>query len=168
VIEKDKMTISNANRAERSGLITPDDFEPNPKNPIIAAFFRNIGMADELGSGVRNLFKFGKRYSGQDPQLIDGDIFKIIVPLDDDYSFDAETNKAQLNHDNFGKDFGINETQQRMVALIVEDVYITTERLAKTIGITQRQIESNIRKLKSLEIIEREGGRRYGRWIVKQ
>ena len=55
VIEKDRMFTENANRAEKIGLITPDNFEPNPKNPIIAAFFRNIGFADELGSGTRKL-----------------------------------------------------------------------------------------------------------------
>jgi hypothetical protein len=31
--------------------------EPNPKNPIIAAFFRNIGLADELGLRERNIYK---------------------------------------------------------------------------------------------------------------
>ena len=62
--------------------------EPFPKNPIIAAFFRNIGYADQLGSGVRNLFKYSKYYSGKDPEFIEGDIFRIIVPSDDDYSFD--------------------------------------------------------------------------------
>lgn len=29
-------------------------------NPIIVAFFRNIGYADQLGAGVRNLFKYSK------------------------------------------------------------------------------------------------------------
>lgn len=62
--------------------------EPNPKNPIIAAFFRNIGYADQLGSGVRNLFKYSKYYSGKEPQFIDGDVFRIIVPLDETYSYD--------------------------------------------------------------------------------
>ncbi|MCL2336250.1 MAG: transcriptional regulator, partial [Firmicutes bacterium] len=94
VIEKEKMYTENANRAVTGEAITPDNFEPNPKNPTIAAFFRNIGLADELGSGVRNLYKYSRRYSGQDPQLIDGDVFRIIVPLDDSYSFDAETKKA--------------------------------------------------------------------------
>ena len=45
-----------AHRATGEGYITVDNLEPNPKNPIIAAFFRNIGYADQLGSGVRNLF----------------------------------------------------------------------------------------------------------------
>ena len=32
-------------------------------------------MADELGSGVRNLFKYTKIYSGADPELIEDNIF---------------------------------------------------------------------------------------------
>jgi ATP-dependent DNA helicase RecG len=94
-IEKDRMYTENANRAVMGSVITPENAEPNPKNPIIASFFRNIGLADELGSGVRNLYKYVRRYSGNDPELIDGDVFRIIVPLDDNYSFDAETVKVQ-------------------------------------------------------------------------
>ena len=89
VIEKDKMYVENANRALYSGIITPDNLEPNPKNPIIAAFFRNIGYADQLGSGVRNLFKYTKNYSGKKPVFEEGDVFKIIIPLDDVYTPDV-------------------------------------------------------------------------------
>ena len=95
VIEKDRMYTANANRAETGDMITPDNFRPNPKNPIIASFFRNIWLADELGSGVRNLYRYGRLYSGKEPQLIDGDVFRIIVPLDDSYSFDANIGKPQ-------------------------------------------------------------------------
>ena len=63
VIEKDRMYIENANRSSGDGIITPDNMEPNTKNPIIASFFRNIGWSDRLGSGVRNIFKYSKYYS---------------------------------------------------------------------------------------------------------
>jgi len=89
VIERDRMYTENANRVTSDDPITPNNFEPNPKNPIIASFLRNIGLADELGSGVRKLFKYVRRYSGKDPELLDGDVFRTIVPLDDNYSFDA-------------------------------------------------------------------------------
>ena len=36
---------------------------------------------DELGSGVRNMYKYNKIYSGTDPTFIEGDIFKTIIPL---------------------------------------------------------------------------------------
>jgi len=97
VIEKDKMFVENANRAAKSGEIKPNDFVPDSKNPIIAAFFRNIGYADELGSGTRNLYRYAKHYSGKEPQLIEGDIFRIIVPLDDNYSFDLEEDGSNGN-----------------------------------------------------------------------
>ena len=89
IILKDKMYTENANRATKDGPITLDNFEPFPKNPVIASFFRTIGRADTLGSGTRNLFKYTRFYSNANPQLIDGDVFKIIVPLDETFSYDA-------------------------------------------------------------------------------
>ena len=68
--------------------------EPNPKNPIIASFFRNIGWSDRLGSGVRNIFKYSKYYSGEEPEFVEGDVFRIIVPLNEDYSYDNPQNDS--------------------------------------------------------------------------
>ncbi|MDR1541240.1 MAG: putative DNA binding domain-containing protein [Clostridiales bacterium] len=96
VIERDRMYTENANRAASDNPITPANFEPNPKNPIVSSFFRNIGLADELGSGTIKLFKYVFRYSGKEPQMLDGDIFRAIVPLDDSYSFDAHLGEAEI------------------------------------------------------------------------
>lgn len=77
------------------------DFSPFPKNPIIAGFFRQIGRAEELGSGVRNLFTYTKAYSaGASPQLIEADIFKVIVPLDERLVLgDFSADRAQATGD---------------------------------------------------------------------
>ncbi len=53
----------------------------NPKNPKIAKFFKEIGWVDELGSGVRNIYRYNRIYSGADPEFIEGDVFKTIIPL---------------------------------------------------------------------------------------
>ena len=50
--------------------------EPDPKNPVVAAFFRTIGFADELGSGVRKMFKYGKAFAGYNPTLTEDDLFR--------------------------------------------------------------------------------------------
>ena len=55
-------------------------------------FFRNIGWSDRLGSGVRNIFKYSKYYSGKEPEFIEGDVFRLIVPLNEDYSYDNVKN----------------------------------------------------------------------------
>jgi len=62
-------------------VLNPETFTPFPKNPVIAAFFRQIGQADELGSGMRKLMKYGKAYGGADPEMVEGDIFRIIVAV---------------------------------------------------------------------------------------
>ncbi|MCL1918201.1 MAG: putative DNA binding domain-containing protein [Peptococcaceae bacterium] len=81
IIEQDRLIAENWNRALRHGRIDPENFEPYPKNPILARFFVNIGYADTLGSGVRNLVKYTKLYSGGEPELIEGEIFRTIIPL---------------------------------------------------------------------------------------
>jgi ATP-dependent DNA helicase RecG len=82
IIENHRVLAENSNKPHGYGLIDPAHFSPFPKNPIIARFFKEIGLADELGSGVRNLFKYCRHYTGgKDPELIEEDIFKCIVPL---------------------------------------------------------------------------------------
>jgi len=82
IIERDRMFVENACRATNGELVTPDTLEPDPKNPIIAAFFREIAYADQLGSGVKNLYKYAKAYGGSDPTLQDGDMLTIAVSLE--------------------------------------------------------------------------------------
>jgi len=41
---------------------------------------------------VRNIFKYSKYYSGKEPEFIEGDVFRLIVPLNEDYSYDNVKN----------------------------------------------------------------------------
>lgn len=82
VIEKERIEITNANRPHGNGALNLNTFEPFQKNPTISKIFREMGLADELGSGMRNTYKYTKLYSGGEPVFSeDGDIFKIIIPL---------------------------------------------------------------------------------------
>ena len=42
---------------------------------------KETGLADELGSGMRNTYKYTRLYSGQNPVFEEGDIFRTIIPL---------------------------------------------------------------------------------------
>ena len=81
IIERNRVYIENGNKPHGNGIIDPEDFSPYPKNPKIAKFFKEIGWVDELGSGVRNIYKYNEIYSGADPEFIEGDVFKTILPL---------------------------------------------------------------------------------------
>jgi ATP-dependent DNA helicase RecG len=81
VIDQKSFYTENSNKPHNPGIIDPSSFSPCPKNPAIARVFREIGRADELGSGVRKLFKYCKAFSGSDPELVEGDVFRFILPL---------------------------------------------------------------------------------------
>lgn len=81
IIQRDRVTTENSNNPHGIGLLRPDDFAPSPKNPAIARVFREMQWAEELGSGVRNLFKYARAFGGQDPILSEESIFRVTVML---------------------------------------------------------------------------------------
>lgn len=181
VIQKEQMYTENANRAIGEGYITPDNLEPNPKNPIIASFFRNIGRADRLGSGVRNLFKYSRYYSGQDPEFQEGDIFRIIVPLNEEYSFDqgaSEETTGKTTAKTTGKTTGklpenyrkttgkLPEKEEKIIAILQKNPRITQPELAKQVGLSVDGVRYVIKKLKASGILSRIGSKRSGSWQI--
>ena len=56
VIEKERVFTKNSNLPHGHGELQLNKFEPFPKNPPISKVFREIGYADELGSGMRNTY----------------------------------------------------------------------------------------------------------------
>jgi len=90
VIEKEKVVIENWNKPYIPGIINPYIFYTHPKNPIILEVFKQSGRADELGSGVRNVFKFGNLYGKSEPVFKEGDIFTTIISIPNKYIFRIE------------------------------------------------------------------------------
>lgn len=81
IIDDEKIVVENSNLAHGIGALDIKKFEPFPKNPPISKVFREIGLADELGSGMRNTYKYTRLYSATDPIFEEGDVFRTIVPL---------------------------------------------------------------------------------------
>ena len=67
---------NNPSRPHGFGRLDTETTVLFQKNPVIGAFFRQIDRADELGSGMRKMMFYGKKYGGTDPELIEGDIFR--------------------------------------------------------------------------------------------
>ena len=81
IIDEEKILIENSNLAYSIGELNLFKFEPFSKNPPISKVFREIGLADELGSGMRNTYKFTELYSNEKPIFEEGSIFRTIVPI---------------------------------------------------------------------------------------
>lgn len=81
IITKESIMTENANRPRNIGYIDLNNYSPYPKNPKIANFFKEIGLAEELGSGIKTITKYNKIYSGGVPSFKDDEIFTVTVPL---------------------------------------------------------------------------------------
>jgi ATP-dependent DNA helicase RecG len=82
VIYKDRVELKNANKPHLFGQMLPTEFVPFPKNPNIAQIFTQMGRSEELGTGVRKVYKYSKEYSGSDDiEFLEEDIFTTKVPL---------------------------------------------------------------------------------------
>lgn len=182
IIEKERMYVENANRAVGVGYITEENLEPNSKNPIIASFFRNIGYADQLGSGVHNLFKYSKYYSGKEPEFIEGDVFRIIVPLDEEYSFDfnllkeqtQNTDKMPINAEkmptNTDKAPSNNLTQKQKIVFefIAENGQITSRQAETLFGVKQRRARTILGEMVDQGLLERQGSYKSTIYMLKK
>ena len=158
IIEKNQVFTENANRPHGYGLITPSNFSPFPKNPVIARFFREIGRADELGSGVRNLFKYVKLYcKGVDPQLVEEDIFKIIIPL-----------SKQVEGLSGGLSEGLSEGLTSLLEIIKKHPGIKAKDIPQLLqDRSLKTVERQIKELKERSLIERRGSRKTGGYYFK-
>lgn len=81
IIEKEYIRAENANKAKRIGYIDADNFTPYPKNPKIAKFFKEIGLADELGSGIKKISKYVKIHYGTSPVFKESELFTSLIPI---------------------------------------------------------------------------------------
>lgn len=83
-IWRDRIETENWNLPHQYGQLTPENMLPYPKNPIIANAISQTGLVEELGSGTRKIYHYTPLYaSGHQAQLVDGDIFRIIIPNPD-------------------------------------------------------------------------------------
>lgn len=134
IIDKESIYTENWNRAQRVGRIEPQNFTPYPKNPVLAKFFVNIGYADSLGSGVRNLYKYTKIYSGGEPDFEEGDVFKLTVPIGN-AGVEIDSN-------------GLSERQDMILGMIKDDTSIQVEEIAESFGLSRATILREIQEIK--------------------
>jgi len=167
IIEKDQIITDNWSRPQFEGRIDPADFTPRSKNPILAKFFVNIGRADELGSGVRNLYKYTRIYtSGAEPELIEGNVFKIIVPLKNL----SPTNMSDKVSDNMSDKTSRVENQflQMLMPHFENNEFIDTNTAISITGKSSATIKRYFKSLVEQNQLEMKGANRNRQYKLKK
>ena len=66
----------------------------------------------------------------------------------------------------FGIKFGINE--KRLLLMLHDNPSLTATDMADRLGISQRAVEKQIKKLKDMGVISRQGSRKNGLWVINK
>lgn len=130
-ITQEEIVTENGSKALHDGPLDLTSFNPMPKNPLIANFFNNTGRAEELGSGSKNLLKYARLYSGKDPILIEGNVFRARVFLT------RENREAQI-------DPALSDLVAR---LINEKGFVTTVDVREDLKIPHKAAQRELSKL---------------------
>jgi ATP-dependent DNA helicase RecG len=179
IINAGNVVTENWNKPNLHDFINPQNLQPFPKNPTIANFFKQLGWVEELGSGVRNLYKYCPLYySNALPLIEDGDVFKVTIS----YSHEIELENSQIELENpkielenteivlekIVKNSNISFSNKEKLILreLILNSKITNNQLSQIIGITPQNIRIHISKLKAKGIIERIGPDKGGYWKV--
>ncbi|HEK9670377.1 TPA: ATP-dependent DNA helicase RecG, partial [Streptococcus equi subsp. equi] len=168
IIDDERITVENSNLAHGMGALDLQKFEPFPKNPAISKVFREIGLADELGSGMRNTYKYTQLYSGQNPLFEEGDIFRTIIPL-------KKIATQKVGGDNVAHDVAqgvAHDVAHDKIALaefIKEKVRsndrITRKAIADEAGVSVKTIERAIKEIDNLKYV---GSGNSGHWELNE
>ena len=109
-ISKNEIRCENANRSKMIKYIDLTSYTPYPKNPKIAAVFKEIGLADELGSGIQRITEYGKLYSNIPPKFKEDDIFVTTVYLESNAKKNTDNSQEITGHKKVLYDFIANNS----------------------------------------------------------
>jgi ATP-dependent DNA helicase RecG len=115
---------------------------------MIAKLFKEIGWVEELGSGVRNTFKYCELYNkNTKPEFIESDTFKTIIPLKSSGEMTGEISMDIIN-------------------LLKQNPSMTIPKISEIIGVSTSTIERKIRILQKQNKLIRIGSTKAGQWKI--
>lgn len=175
VIEKGRMFTKNSNLPHGHGELQLNKFEPFPKNPPISKVFREIGYADELGSGMRNTYKYTDLYSGEFPTFIEGEVFEILIPMGNVAGLQTgpekavEENNKENNKENSKENNKENSSlkmESKIIDILQVEPELSIEKIAKRLNATNGTVRYYIEILKQTGMLEHVGPTKKGKWII--
>lgn len=165
MIYKDKLIAENPNSFGTMRHITEKDYLQLSKNPSLAAFFREIGFADELGSGVRKITKNSLKYSGKEPIFEDSEMFRVIIPLTREGVIVHEDGEI-IHLDEKSSNVSLTKNEQFILSELKKNPRVTQNELVEILSLSRRTIQYSLTSLKKNNVITRVDGDRGGYWQI--
>ena len=118
-----------------------------PVNPELIRVFRDLGLAERLGTGIRRVLKFYPKEIFR----FSANFLRVNVP------FERPIPSYSQSH---------NEPNTSLYDLLKEEPHITRSDAAGKLGISESSVYRELKKLEDSGIIRREGSKKNGYWVI--
>lgn len=102
--------------------------------------------------------------SGQEPKFVEGDVFRIIVPLDDEYSSETATTLLTTQT---ATQTATQSSEQLIIALLKQEPSLSQKQIADRLNMNLNTVKYHVRKQQEQGRLQRIGTTRKGQWVVK-
>ena len=127
-----------------------------PRNKELIRVFKDVDLIENIGSGVlrildaydKSCFKFMEHF-----------LRVTFTSRENPFEYDQA-----INQESEQKKLSI--IQNKILSLIKQNAKITQNEMAKILGVPREKIKYNIAILKDMNIIEREGSNKIGKWKI--
>ncbi|MFA5000462.1 MAG: ATP-binding protein [Patescibacteria group bacterium] len=147
-----------------------------PRNNLLFGLMQRMDLVEEIGSGLMRINQMMEEYLLPSP----------IIKADDSLGFEITFKRPDLQemsieqrmeeYKRVGKKVGqkvgekvgekLSDNQRKIIELIKKNSNISIVDLAKSVGIAEKNIEENLKKLKSRDIVKRIGPAKGGHWEI--
>ena len=135
------------------------------RNPIIADIFNRLQYMDRRGSGFKKIVEDYQIYAN-----VSNGAKPIFRSEQSSFFITLPNLQYVVKGQDVTKDVikDVTKEQSDILNIIKENPLVTTAEMSHKIGLTQRHILRLIKELTEREVIYRDGGRRYGKWVIKK
>ena len=151
------------------------------RNPTLQKLFMFLGNGEKAGSGADIIRKGWDDNHWPAPELSertqpDETMMTLTIETENNETSqktsqeNAKTSQ-ETSQENLELSQEVNsssqKTSQKIIELIKQDKYITTQKMADILGIDRRNVARNIKKLQDQGVLERIGATNNGYWEIK-
>ncbi len=159
------------------------------RNRAVANVLNKMGFVESWGTGVKRILGAAESYGLPVPRFeVYDDMFRVnlfrnVFSIEEQISIGETSEKhrsksgetSEKHRRNIGEtsekhrsksEYKLNGTQEQILELLSQDAGLSAKKMAEMIGISSRNIESNIKKLKKSGLLLRHGSPKKGYWEI--
>lgn len=119
------------------------------------------------------MFKYSRYYSGREPEFVEGDIFRILVPLGGETEEIGSTTQSTTQSATQSATQSTTQSDQweqikAVMAVIRQKPEFSQRQVAEQLGLNPNTVKYYFRKLQEQGQLKRMGSSRKGKWILEE